>query len=142
MPPNDLSPTQVYQELLSELSRANASQLAEEIRRTVTRGVVLTEQETNLNSSPRFYREMNDSEALAVAIEVLVTALEVPLMINACRKVVGGESIEWRLERPGSENEEIALGEAETVNKKSLMHLLTTIIEIEHELGINLPEVV
>lgn len=141
MPPSDLSPTQVYQELLAALSKAGASQLAEEIRRTVARGVVLTGQETDLYQSSRVYREMNDSEALAVAIEFLVTALEVPLMINACRQDIGGESIEWRLDRPGSEREEIAFGKAEAVDQKSLTKLLTTIIKTAPELGINLPEV-
>jgi hypothetical protein len=141
MPPNDPSPTQVYQELLTALSKAGASQLAEEIRRTVARGVVLTGQETELYQSSTVYREMNESEALAIALEFFVTALEVPLMITVCKQEFGGESIGWRLERPGSEREEIAFVKPQTLDQGTLMPLLKEIIDIANKLSINLPEV-
>jgi hypothetical protein len=140
-PPNDPTPGEVYHELLDKLRQAGAISLAQDIERTVARGVVLAEQETQLYQSSSVYRPMEEKEALAVALEFFVTALEVPLMLNAARHTVGGDSIEWRSERPGSERENVDLGPIGEVDQQALRLLLLKILEIAHELGISLPEV-
>jgi hypothetical protein len=141
MPPNDPTFSEVYHDLLKRLREAGAEPLAQEIERTVARGVVLTGQETEVYQNSSVYREMNEKEALAVAVEFFVTALEVPLMLGACRRDVGRDSIEWRPERPGSEREEVTLGPVGNVDQQFLRQLLLKIVEITHELGTNLPEV-
>ena len=141
-PPTDPTPGEVYYHLLDSLRKANAEPLALEIDRTFARGVVLAGQETHLYRSSSVYRRMEEKEALAVAIEFLVTALEIPLMLNATQRTVDNVSIEWRLERPGSEREDVAIGTTGEVDVQALRSLLTKLIEIAHELGINLPEIV
>ena len=132
---------QVYRTLLDGLRNAGAEPLANEVERTVARGVVLTEQETSLYERSSVYREMNESEALAVALEFLITALEVPLMLSACGRELGGDAIEWRPERPGSEREEVVFGAESVVDQQLLRDLLSSIQVIASELGISLPEV-
>jgi hypothetical protein len=141
MPPNDPTFSEVYHDLLRKLREAGADPLAQEIERTVARGVVLPGQETDLYESSSVYREMNEREALAVALEFFVTALEPPLMLTACRQDVGSDSIEWRPERPGSQREEIVIGPMGVVNQQSLRALLVEVLVIAHELSGNPPEV-
>lgn len=140
-PPNEPTPGEVYRDLLDNLRRAGAEPLAQEIDRTIARGVVLAEQQTQLSRSSSVYRQMEEVESLALALEFLVTALEVPLMLNSTRQTVGGDSIEWRPERPGSERETVDVGRTGDVDQQALRNLVTRIVEIAHELGIELPEV-
>jgi hypothetical protein len=137
-PPNDATPGELYHELLDKLRQAGAEPLAQDIERTVARGVV---QQTQLYQSSSVYRPMEEAEALAVALEFLVTALEVPLMLNSAHNTVGGDAIEWRPERPGSEREKIDPGPIGEVDQQALRPLLMKSLESAHELGIELPEV-
>jgi hypothetical protein len=141
VPLNDPTSGEIYQELLKKLRQAGADPVAQDIERTVARGIVLAEQQTQLYLSSSVYRPMEESEALAVAIEFLVTDLEVPLMLNSTQHIIGGDSIEWRPERPGSEREDVALGSIGEIDQQPLRQFLTKIHEIAQQLGIELPEV-
>jgi hypothetical protein len=141
MPPNDPTPGEIYQELLDKLGAAGADALAEEIERTVARGVVLTGQETPLYHSSSIYRPMEETEALAVAMEFFITACELPLMMGSANHTLESNSIEWRQERPGTERDPVSLAPAAGLDQQALRPLLMKILEIAHELGINLPEI-
>jgi hypothetical protein len=132
--------SEVYNQCLASLRASGAEELVKEIERAMARGVVLTEQETEIYEKSTVYRPMEDKEALAVALESLVTALEVPLMLGGARHILGDKPIEWRLERPGTEREEITASAANQVDQQRLHAYLLKIIEIARELGINVPE--
>jgi hypothetical protein len=118
-----------------------AEGLAQEIERTVARGVVLAGQKTDMYQKSSMYRPMDDKEALAVGLEFFVTVLDVPLMQSAIRRVVDSDSIEWRPERPGAEREETGPFPIQGIDQEALRDLLLKIVDIAHELQINLPEI-
>jgi hypothetical protein len=141
MRPNDPTPREIYRELLDNLRGAGADALAQEMERTVARGVVLTGQQTPLYHSSSIYRPTEDNEALAVALEFFVTASEVPLMLGSANHTMESGAIEWRPERPGTERESVATVPTVGLDQETLRPLLLKILEIAHELGINLPEI-
>jgi hypothetical protein len=140
MPPNDPTYGEVYHELLKKLREVGADALAQEIERTVARGVVQTDQETP-RTAARVFTPMEDKEALAVALEFFVTASEVPLMLRSANHTMASTSIEWRPERPGTERETGASVPRADLNQQSLRSLLSKVREIAHELGITPPEI-
>lgn len=141
MPPNDPTHREVYEAILKHLQELEANVLADEIERTVARGVVLTGQETEISRSSSIYRPMQDQEALAVALEFLVTALDVPVMQAECRSTLETGAIQWKNERPGTQREDDAINSVDDVNVQQLRRLLEQLIQLIHHLGIAMPEI-
>lgn len=141
MPPNEPTHREVYERLVDALRKQGASQLADEIERTIARGVVLTGQATELYKVSTVYRPMEDAEALAVALEFFVTALEIPLMLDATTRGLGVGHIDWKPERPGAEREDVVVDAALQVDRAALRDFLARVISIADELGIALPEI-
>ena len=86
MPLDELTHRKVYEQTVAALRKLGADQLADEIERTVARGVVLTGQQTASYKDSAVFRPMTDEEALAVAMEFFVTVLEVPVMLDAATR--------------------------------------------------------
>lgn len=141
MPPPEPTHREVYEQIVDALRNQGASQLADEIERTVARGVVLTGQATELYRVSTVYRPMEDMEALAVALEFFITALEIPLMLDATAHGLEAGHIDWKPERPGAEREDVMVDAALQVDRTALRDLLTKVITIAEELGIALPEI-
>ncbi|MCR4415302.1 MAG: hypothetical protein NUV77_23060 [Thermoguttaceae bacterium] len=141
MPPPEPTHREVYEQLVAALRERGASHLADEIERTIARGVVMTGQATELYKVSTVYRPMEDAEALAVALEFFITALEVPLMLDATTRSLGAGHIDWKPERPGTEREHVVADAALQVDRAALRDLLDKVITIAEELGIVLPEI-
>jgi hypothetical protein len=141
MPPSELTHREVYEQTVAALRKLRAGQLADEIERTVARGVVLTGQQTKSYKDSAVFRPMTDEQTLAVAIEFFVTVLEVPVMLDAATRALGVAHIEWKPERPGTEREDVAVDSMRQVDHEPLRKLLAKVIEIAEELGIALPEI-
>ena len=139
--PNELTCREVYEQLVGTLQKQGASLPAQEIERTVARGVVLTGQPTELYKEAMVYRPMEDAESLAVALEFFITALEVPLMLDVTARSLGARHIDWKQERPGAEREDVVIDAATQVDRAALRDLLAKVIDITEELGIALPEI-
>lgn len=129
-----------YDEILAKLREARAVDLAEEIERTSARGVVIREQ--HAPQTVAVYRPAEGNEGVAIALEFLITALEVPLMLSSTGHALGNDSIEWRSERPSTEGTfEVTTASLETqVDQQELDVLLRKIHEIAQELQITLPQ--
>ncbi len=141
MPLDELTHRKVYEQTVAALRKLGADQLADEIERTVARGVVLTGQQTASYKDSAVFRPMTDEEALAVAMEFFVTVLEVPVMLDAATRALGTGHIEWKPERPGTEREDVAVDTMRQVDHGPLCELLAKVIVIAEELGITLPEI-
>jgi len=141
LPSDELTCREIYDEIVATLRRLGASQVVDEIERTVARGVVLTGQQTKSFKESAVFRPMDDEESLAVALEFLVTAMEVPLMLDAASHKLGVARIDWKPERPGTEREDVAVDTMGQVDYGPLRELLSKVIEIAEKLGITLPDI-
>jgi len=145
MSANELTYGDVYNDILHKLRDAGAELLAHDIERTVARGVVLTEQKTEFyKSKSTVFREMDEGESLAVALEFVVTALEPPLMHNKVRATLDGKLVKWMPERPNIESDEITAAIAYPFDLDDVAELrlaLEVIVAIARELRIVLPEI-
>lgn len=141
MPSIETTHNEIYRTLLKELRQIGAEPLAQEIERTVSRGIVSAEGEIGTSHRSTLYRPMENKDALAVGLEFLLTALDVPAMHNEVRLVVGGDSIESRSDRPDMEHEETPPFLFHQVDQETLRNLISRITKIAQELHINLPEI-
>jgi hypothetical protein len=119
--------------------------LADEIERTVARGVVDTEQETDFYpKKSTMLRPMTDEEKLATGLEFLITAAEVPLMLHKAQSRLGNRPITWLPERPGTQREEVVespIGDISPNTIRDVSELLAEIIKEMGELEIQFPDV-
>ena len=118
--------------------------MADEIERTVARGVVVPEQKTDFYVKSTVLRPMTDAEKLATGLEFLTTASEIPLMLRKAQASFGDRPVKWLPERPGTQREEVLIAPIENVdemNVESAAELLLAIIKEAADLGLQLPEV-
>lgn len=132
---------EVYELILSDLSSRHAESLVREIESTVARGVASSGPESESSEQSKVFRPTQDHEALAVLVEFLVTALEVPLMMNEARRVFPCDTIQWYPERPEIDGEPAAYEDPGQLEMESLRTALSTLIGIVEELEITLPEI-
>lgn len=144
MPENEPTAGEIYRQLLQHLRDVGAENVAEEIERTVARGVVLQNQPTPLYDKSSVFRPMDDVEALTVAVGFVVTSLEVPLMLARTHEILGTQPVKWVPERPGAEREEISIdpiGRTDAAEIDRARSLLIDIIKMLTDLRMRLPEV-
>jgi hypothetical protein len=131
----------IYDEILGWLRSNGAEALAVDIEKTVSRGVILSEQRTTYSQQSKILRPMANQEMLAVLLESLIAALEVPLMLEEAKIVLGCESISWLPITPGLEAEAAVLDRAMAVKKQELQNELGNVLSLIQEIGIKHPEV-
>ncbi len=90
MSTGSVSPDEIYRQILDLLEQRDADGLAQSIRTAVSRGVVL---DADQHTSSKTFRPMEANEALAVALSLLVSAVEVPLMSYSACKVFNSKDI-------------------------------------------------
>jgi hypothetical protein len=84
---------------------------------------------------------MQEQEALAVALEFLIAALDVPVMQAGCRSILECQEIQWRNERPGTQREQAVINALGEIDVRQLRQLLVQLIQLIQDLGINMPEI-
>jgi len=144
MATNETTSKDIYAEVLARLRKVGAAALADEIERTVARGVVVPQPESKLYQKSTVLRPTTDDEKLATAIEFITTAAEIPLMLERVRSAVGGADVKWLPERLGTEREEVSMVPIQGAKKLDIdkaSKLLTEIIAIADDHKLNLPEI-
>jgi hypothetical protein len=89
----ELSEEECYNEILSRLEKLGATALLNEIKEVVAKPVTETIRDTKQTEIKT--RELNPKEKLAVALTLLATFGEVPLMLEKTRTTLGGEQLRW-----------------------------------------------
>ena len=128
----------VYEEMLAVLENLSAREVVETIRQTVARGVVL---EANQEFSTKTLRSMTGEESLAVALEHVVSLLEIPLMIESIENAFDVEEVVWMQESTSLSIGTIRPPQVESRDSQSLRSSLMEVVKIAAELGLKLPEV-
>jgi hypothetical protein len=100
MPEDNISEQDLYDLILRRLRDAHAEQLANDIVQVVRRGTVMRGDEGSGEGKTKALRPMGPREALAVALEFLITALQIPLMVNQATDTLGCQRIAWNLDGP------------------------------------------
>ena len=80
---------------------------------------------------------MSGREMLAVAIEYLLSALDVPVMFADARKTIHGNEVRWLTDS----GEDISSQELANIDVEPLRRGLERVRSLRRELGIWLPEV-
>lgn len=141
MPAAEPTHHDVYRAILDYLRKHEAGELADEIERTVARGVVLTEQKTEMYSKSSVFRPMEEAEALSVALEFLLAVLSVPQMLDAVATELGTHEIQWKPEREGTELERVTPIAPNLFGQTQLPKYLAQIRDFAVELKLALPEI-
>jgi len=128
----------IYLEILSKLIQVGASDTASTIRTTVARGIVLDGGDT---SATKTHRPMDGQESLAVALEYVVSVLEVPLMIQSVSNTFENQNVSWRPEGTVESRDSIASPILSSDGQEGLRRSLQKVVEIDVQLGIRLPEI-
>ena len=125
----------LYATVLEQLHKSGFEELVRGIEANVTGGAV-GPPSRGVGGSKEL-RSMSDREMLAVAIEYLLSALDVPVMFADARKTVHGNEVRW-LKDSG---EEISSQGLADIDVEPLRRGLERIHFLRKELGIWLPEV-
>jgi hypothetical protein len=139
-------PTQqdLYNMILESLRKTGAQELAHQIERTVARGsIALGEVQTvgRKKEKVKVVTAMSGSDRLAVALEFLVAAAEVPLMINRVRESLSCNAVEWKPDEPGPPAEEATLKPIpRTVDLAELQRRIESLVGIMRDLDLIHPE--
>ncbi len=137
----------LYQTILENLRTAQAVEPAQQIDRTVVRGSI-TPREVEIvrgkkTEKRKIVATMSSWESLAVALEFLIAAAEVPLMVNRVRQILLCEAIEWRPDEPGPRAEELALKPiSANVDLAELQRRIDSLVTIMKELNLDHPKIV
>jgi hypothetical protein len=102
MSSNQLSPREVFTLLLERLNDLHAGELSRQITDVVSRGTVTPSDKETVDKKSQLARRMSSEEALAVALDLLISASQVPLMLNDAEKSLQCRDIVWMLDGPPS----------------------------------------
>jgi hypothetical protein len=83
------SAEELFDFLMSQLQALNAEQLIDEIKKSINKGVVITDS----GEKSKSFREMTNEERLSIALEYLLTSFDIPLMIAKCKRIFDCEEI-------------------------------------------------
>ncbi len=134
MPNHDhATPEEILNIVMGRLSELQATDLIHDIESTIARGVVVEEQP----SAAHVFRPMNDEEKLSIALEYIVSAFDVPLMLARCREILGCDQIAWSID---SDEPQIVSGSIPPSDGRQ-NDILVTLLQIMDELQLPIPEV-
>lgn len=127
------TPEEIFNIMIGRLTELQATELIDEINETISRGVVVQEQ----LKGAQVFRPMNDEERLSVALEYVVSAFHVPLMLTRCKEILGCDDIAWSIE---SDEQKDVSG---TTPPSDGRHndILSKLVSIIDELQLPIPEV-
>jgi hypothetical protein len=100
MPDDDISEQDLYDLILRRLNEAGAQELANQTMQVVRRGVVIQGEDEAGEGKTKTLRPMLPVEALGVALEFLITGLQVPLMVNKATTTLECAKIIWHVDGP------------------------------------------
>lgn len=100
MPEDEINEQGLYDLILSRLKEAGAEDLANQTLQVVRRGVLTQGEDEAGEGKTKALRPMQSKEALAVALEFLLTALQVPLMVNKAANTFECSRITWQFDGP------------------------------------------
>ena len=92
---NENDPLDLYEMVCDRLDELQATHLTTAIRAVVTRGTVTPPDKETVEKKSQLVRRMQSAEALAVAIELLLSAAQIPLMIGHAKESFQCDSIVW-----------------------------------------------
>ncbi len=137
----------LYTIILETLRRLEAEELAQQIERIVARGSVSPGEaeatSRKKTEKTKIVTAMSSRDRLAVALEFLIAASEVPLMVNHVRQTLPCNSVEWKPDEPGPRVEEMAVLPIPTnIDLGDLKRQIDVLIDIMSQLTLNHPETV
>lgn len=143
MATGETSEQELYEEILQRLRELGAAKLVRKIEQVVGRGIIVVGDEAAFSKNTKLLRPMQAGEALAVALEFLVTTLQVPLMVEETKAVFACVEIVWRPDEPlirelSPETQPMPTNVDVAEFKKQLKEL----VKLSRELKIVHPEVV
>lgn len=138
MSTGSVTPEDVYNEILAMLNQLGASDVITAIRTTVARGVVL---DSNELPSGKSLRPMNGMESLAVALEHIISVLEVPSMVESVSQTFDAQEVLWMPEATTIGLDSMVGPSIDDGMRDELQRSLKKVAQIAKELGISLPEV-
>jgi hypothetical protein len=127
----------LYDLILTVVTKQNASDLAEEIRLCVARGIVVSPDDA---AHSKAIRPMNSEERLAVAIEFLISRLSVPLMTQKAIATLGCNEMTFKQEST-SIGTDMELPQLNVSDLEKLRNNLQQVVKVATELGLKLPEI-
>jgi hypothetical protein len=147
MPEPDPKEQDLYSLVLETLRRLEAEQLAQQIERTVSRGSVASSEAVTAGRKKseklKIVTSMSSRDSLAVALEFLVAAAEVPLMVNHVRQNLPCISVEWKPDEPGPRAEDVAVMPVPmNIDLAALKRGIDSLNRVMSELKLNHPETV
>lgn len=100
MSSNEISARELYDTILQRLERVEANELLTITREVVLRGAVSPGDEETVEKKSQLVRPMEPNEALAVALELLLSASQIPLMLKAAIETFECREIIWLPDGP------------------------------------------
>lgn len=140
------SANELYRVLLDRARQIGASDLADQINRMVGRGVVelSPRKEGAKSKEERTFRPATEEESLALAVELLLAAAEVPLMLARVREICAATELEWLPDDSVAETSHVSTDPLRGLDSSTLRELqarLLKLSEILAELNLKVPEV-
>lgn len=129
---------EIYEGILRTLRERGVETLARDIEQTVARGMVKAGSVGDPKA--KSFGSLQDIQALAVALEHLIAAAEVPLMVEQAKAELGCGEVRWVPERQGTQ-ESIPSDVIPRIDTSQLAGLLQKIAHLCDELQISLPEI-
>ena len=126
------TPEEIFNLLIGRLTELQATNLIHEINSTIARGVVVQEQP----NAAQVFRPMNDEEQLSIALELIVSAFDAPLMLARCKQILGCDEITWSIE---SEQQDVSGLTPPSDGRQN--DILSKLVYVIDELRLPIPEV-
>lgn len=135
---DDVTHEEIYEAILSQLEKRGGSEVASTIRITVARGIV---RDADDRSATKTLRPMDGRESLAVALEQIVSFLEVPLMIETVKRTFEKSEVQWKPEETDMSAKSASLPSVDLRAQTELQKALQEVVGMAAQLKIALPEI-
>jgi len=100
MAANEPTEQEVFDLIVSRFRELGSEDLVSQVERVVERGSFIAADEQEIGKKAQLARPMLPDEALAIALEFLLTTLQVPLMVQETEKTLASPNIYWHEDVP------------------------------------------
>jgi hypothetical protein len=142
----DPTDADVYQMILSRLRDFGAVELAQQIEMVVAKGSVapgLAEAGQKKTDKFKIVQALSSRDSLTIALEFLIAASELPLVVDYIYRALACDAVEWRPDEPGPRAEDMAVMRIPTdIDLIELKRRIQSLIDVMTGLTMNHPEIV
>lgn len=120
--PNGEHPTseEIFNLVIDRLAELKATTMIQEINNTIARGVSTKEE----SKSSQLFRPMNSEERLSIALEFIVSAFGVPLMLDRSKEILQCSELTWIID--SNEQQDVIDSGLSKSDKQRSIHIKRT----------------